>query len=60
MDYVWGLLYGLVLSVGMVIVMRCWAFNGLQRRGAWAGIIASVLLYAMLVASFFTDFGGLI
>lgn len=49
MDLVWGLFYGLVLSVGMVLVLRLWAVNAMQRKGAWSGMVLSGLIYIWIV-----------
>lgn len=49
MDLVWGLLYGMVLSIGMLLVLRMWSVNAMQRKGAWSGMVLSGLTYVLLV-----------
>ena len=49
MDLVWGLCYGLVLSLGMILVLRLWPVNAMQRKGAWSGMVLSGLTYIWLV-----------
>lgn len=57
MDLVWGLLYGVVLSAVMLLVLRRWGVNTMQRKGAWSGIMLSAVIYVMigvwLLATFF-------
>ena len=51
MDFVWGTVYGMMLSLGFLFMMRFWTLNPMQKRGAWFGLTLSLLLFALVILS---------